>query len=446
MTARRLFGSLRQRESGRWQIRYRTKDGGRVAWPETYARRADAARVLAELERQAQVGGKWLDGSKVLFGTYAEEWLLDNPRLRPRTADVYRSLYRRHLAPRLAGVPLGQLDTAVVRQWRSAALKGGTSSTMVAKAYRLLRAILNSAMTEDELITVNPCRIRGAGEERSPERPVLSLEQLEALAGLVPDRWRAFVLLKTFASLRWGEITALTRADLDLEQRTVRVRRQFLQVPGGLQVGPPKSRAGLRTVSFPAAILPELRRHLDAYSSPGADGLIFPTEHGQPWRRSNFNTAARWREACAEVGVPQLHLHDLRHTGNTFAAQSGASLRDLMARMGHDSPAAALIYQHSSQVADRAIAEALDRRVETHRRRVQDRSQRSDSPKADAALGPVGGPRRREDTDLGPKKDLETALTRADGLERTTGIEPAYSAWEADVLPLNYVRRPPVRA
>ena len=140
-----------------------------MSWPETYARRAEAAKVLAELERQAQVGGRWLEGSsKVLFGTYAEDWLVDNPRLRPRTADVYRSLYRRHLAPRLASVPLGQLDTAVVRQWRSAALKGGTSSTMVAKAYRLLRAILNTALTEDELITVNPCRIRGAGEERSP--------------------------------------------------------------------------------------------------------------------------------------------------------------------------------------------------------------------------------------------------------------------------------------
>ena len=63
---------------------------------------------------------------------------------------------------------------------------------------------------------------------------------------------------------------------------------------------------------------------------------------------------------CAELGVPELHLHDLRHTGNTLAAQSGASLRDLMARMGHDSPAAALIYQHSSRAADEAIAAALD--------------------------------------------------------------------------------------
>jgi integrase len=120
---------------------------------------------------------------------------------------------------------------------------------------------LNTAVTEDELIIVNPCRIEGAGEERSTERPVPTLDQLYALVDLMPDRWKASLLLKTFASLRWGEITALIRNDLDLERRTVRVRRQLLVVPGGLQLGPPKSRAGIRMVSFPAAILPELQHH-----------------------------------------------------------------------------------------------------------------------------------------------------------------------------------------
>jgi integrase len=265
----------------------RTRDGVRVAWPETYARRADAVRVLAELERQSQVAGNWLDvaGSKVLFAAYADEWINRHPRLGPRTADVYRSLIRRHLAPRLGQIPLGQLDTATVREWRAGLLEAGVSSTMVAKSYRLLRAILNTAVAEDELIIVNPCRIKGAGEERASERPVLTLDQLYALVDLMPDRWKAFLLLKTFASLRWGEITALTRNDLDLERCTVRIRRQFLTMPGGLQLGPPKSRAGIRMVSFPAAILPELHHHLDAYSPDGPDGLVFVNEHGQPWHR-----------------------------------------------------------------------------------------------------------------------------------------------------------------
>jgi integrase len=218
---------------------------------------------LTPLARQSQLAGNWLDvaGSKVLFAAYADEWINQHPRLGPRTADVYRSLVRRHLAPTLGQIPLGQLDTATVREWRAGLLEAGVSSTMAAKSYRLLRAILNTAVTEDELIIVNPCRIRGAGEERASERPVLTLDQLYALVDLMPDRWKAFLLLKTFASLRWGEITALTRNDLDLERRTVRIRRQFLTMPGGLQLRPPKSRAGIRMVSFPAAILPELQHH-----------------------------------------------------------------------------------------------------------------------------------------------------------------------------------------
>jgi hypothetical protein len=78
--------------------------------------------------------------------------------------------------------------------------------------------------------------------------------------------------------------------------------------------------------------------------------------------------------------LPNLHLHDLRHTGNTLAAQSGASLRDLMTRMGHDSPAAALIYQHSSRVADEAIAAALDARLTERKSRL-----------APNVVGPVEG-------------------------------------------------------
>jgi hypothetical protein len=82
------------------------------------------------------------------------------------------------------------------------------------------------------------------------ERPMLTLDQLYALVDLMPDRWKAFLLLKTFAALRWGQITALTRNDLDLERRTVRIRRQLLTMPRGLQLGPPKSRVGIRMVSF----------------------------------------------------------------------------------------------------------------------------------------------------------------------------------------------------
>ena len=81
----------------------------------------------------------------------------------------------------------------------------------------------------------------------------------------------------------------------------------------------------------------------------------------------NFNKRVRWVENVAAIGAPGLHFRDLRHTGNTFAAMSGASLRDLMTRMGHDSMRAALIYQHKTQGADRKIADRLEALIQSHR-------------------------------------------------------------------------------
>ncbi|HZM66216.1 MAG TPA: tyrosine-type recombinase/integrase [Nakamurella sp.] len=103
--------------------------------------------------------------------------------------------------------------------------------------------------------------------------------------------------------------------------------------------------------------------HLDAFTADAPDALVFTGVKGGPLRRSNFNKLVDWPAAVASVGLPGLHFHDLRHSGNTLAAPY-ASTRELMARMGHSGTRAAVIYQHASQERDRAIADALDAVVE----------------------------------------------------------------------------------
>ena len=235
---------------------------------------------------------------------------------------------------------------------------------MVAKAYRLLRGILMTAVEQDELIRRNPCRIVGAGTESPDERPVLSIEQVCVLADLMPARQRMLIMVATFASLRYGEVTALRRMDIDLARGAVSVRQAFTEVRGqGMMLGPPKSRAGLRTVGLPNGILTELRDHLAQFVSPEPTALVFTGPKGAPIRRSNFNPPVGWLEAVEAIGESGLHFHDLRHTGNTLAAATGVSTRDLMARMGHDSMNAAIIYQHATREADRVIADGLDARL-----------------------------------------------------------------------------------
>ena len=263
---------------------------------------------------------------------------------------------------------LADIDAAAVRTWRADLLDSGVSVSMCAKAYRLLRAVMNTAVDQDELIRRNPCRIRGGGDELRVERPVLSVGEVLELADAVPERFRCFILVTTFASLRFGEVTALTRGDVDLQRGVIRVRRAFGEVAGkGLVLGPPKSAAGRRSVSIPPVIVRDLEAHMDRYVDAEDTALVFTGLKGAPIRRGNFNPQVGWNAAVELIGHPGLHLHDLRHTGNTLAAASGVSTRDLMARMGHDSMNAALMYQHATSQADRVIAQALDRQVRATR-------------------------------------------------------------------------------
>ena len=156
----------------------------------------------------------------------------------------------------------------------------GVSAVTVAKAYRLLKAILNTA-TDDGLIRRNPCRIKGASVEKSPERPVLVIRQVFDLAEVVGVRYRALVLLAVFGGLRWGELAALRRCDIDLEAGTVRVFRQLAeQRGGGFAFGPPKSDAGKRVVVIPEVVMPVVRQHMGWVAQPGEETLVFATPTG----------------------------------------------------------------------------------------------------------------------------------------------------------------------
>jgi len=276
--------------------------------------------------------------------------------LSDRTRELYRGLLDRQVSPYIGDLDLLAITPARVRSWRQELIKDGAGASTVAKAYRLLRAVLNTA-TDDEVIARNPCRIKGAGVEATPERLVITLAQVLALAAALPSRYRALVLLAVFASMRWGELMGLRRGDLDLEQASVSIELSAVEIGTCIVIKPSKTAAGVRSVALPARLVPELRQHLDTFAEPEPDGRVFLDQYGATPLRRNFATI--WKRAKASAGVPaDLHFHDLRHAGNHFAAASGASTRELMGRMGHASMRAALIYQHRTVERDRAIANA----------------------------------------------------------------------------------------
>lgn len=149
MAARkRQFGTIRRRESGRYQARYRGPDGKLRPAPYTFARKSDAARWLSLKEAEITRGG-WInpDAAKVPFGQYADQWITDRV-LKPRTHELYRGLLRNHLARTFGVIALADIDETTIRRWRKERLETGPNAdrpfgpVTVAKAYRLLHAIL----------------------------------------------------------------------------------------------------------------------------------------------------------------------------------------------------------------------------------------------------------------------------------------------------------------
>ncbi len=276
------------------------------------------------------------DAGRIAFGEYAQTWIGDHV-LKPRTEELYRGLLKNHLSPAFGKVDLRDIRESDVRHWRKGRLTAGPQQerpfgpVTVAKAYRLLHAILNTA-TDDRLIRRNPCRIKGAGQEDSPERAVIALATLVELLDRVPPRYRALVLLATFASLRFGELAGLRRGQLDLEGCAVRIVIATAETDDGRLIDDdPKSQAGRRRVAFPREIAPELRWHLECFAQPGDDGLVFIGPKVGRLRRSTFRRT--WTKAREAVGLPDLHFHYLRHTGNTMAAgQTSQGLRCQAAR------------------------------------------------------------------------------------------------------------------
>jgi integrase len=290
MSRRRSFGAVRRLPSNRWQARYRGEDGRLHSAPGTFASRVDVERFLAQMDLE-RVRGGWLDpdAGAVPLATYVEQWLVERPTpLRPRTVELYRGLLRLHISPTFGEVHLNRITSASVRSWHASLHQRGVGDSTVAKAYRLLKGILNTAV-DDDLIGRNPCRLRHAGAERPEERRPPSLAEVDAVAAAIEPRFRLLVLLGAWSGLRYGELAGLTRQRVDPLHGVVHVREQLVQTADGRRfLAAPKTSAGGRTVALPPHLWPEVEAHLARFVDDSPTALLFVG----PKRRSNARTSA----------------------------------------------------------------------------------------------------------------------------------------------------------
>lgn len=363
--ARRQFASVRQLPSKRWQVRYTGPDGVRHKAPKTFQYKADADSFV-EAMRKAIYRQTWTDDDEpeqVTFADYSKSWLAGRQvagrPIKTRTREHYQSILDDHLVPAFGDRLVSSIKPKDVRAWYAETL--ADRPTLRSHVYSLLRTILGTAVT-DELIDANPCRITGAGRAKRVHkiRPA-SVDELAVLTAEMPEHLRLMVTLASWCALRFGEAIELRRKDVDLSAEVIRVRRAAIRARNGgeYEVTTPKSDAGVRDVAIPPHILPQIEDHLARFVAAKPDSLLFPSKAGDHLQPSTVQR--HWYKAREKAGRDDLRWHDLRHSGAVLAAATGATLAELMARLGHSTPQAAMRYQHAAAGRDREIAALLSK-------------------------------------------------------------------------------------
>lgn len=364
-------GTIRRLASGRWQARFYDPDGVRHNAPRTFVTKRDAtvylAQITADISR-GQYRPAVAATMAVTFADYSARWVdtrrVKGRALAPSTRENYRALLRDHLIPAFGSAALHKITRDDVDNWFDRPATAAHPTTR-ARAYSLLRTILNTAV-DDEHLERNPCRIRGGSTAPRRHQPrAATPEEIGRLLGAIASpRHRLMVLLAVYTGVRFGELTELRRGDLELRGSTggtLHIRRAVVLADGVFVVKEPKSEAGTRSVAIPAHLLPALRAHLIGGSAASEldGGLLFPSA-SDPRRHMRQGSLVKWfYPARRAAGLPTLRWHDLRHTSADWANRAGASPAELMARHGWSSVAVAMRYQHATAERDRELASRL---------------------------------------------------------------------------------------
>lgn len=374
--ARRDFGTIRKLPSGRYQARYVGNDEKRYA-AGTFATKRDARDALMAIAADMrEQGAAWMphgvdpDHDETLrvdkvyaaagwgkrgeptFGDFAEQVLaIRAERLAPRTLEGYESLLKRWLLPTFGQYPLKLVTVQRVDKWWSA-MGESTGKVNRRNAYFLLSSIMRYAVRYRH-ITASPCVVEDAGKNAAAPRPWLSVEDFERIVEAMPRHLHAPLWVMFGAHLRLGELCGLNRGDVDLAEKTISVTRQSQVVRGGTVLRETKTGSHKKIRMLQPAV-DALEGHLRYNTEPDSAPLFRGVKGG---RLSRGYVSAQWVKARELVGLPESHLHDVRHTSLTLVAAYGTTA-ETMKRGGHTSVAAAMKYQHATADRDAVVAEA----------------------------------------------------------------------------------------
>jgi integrase len=331
----------------------------------TFGTRREANEWIAETTVDVR-RGRFVDDRRAVnlaFAKWANEWWETQAHLRPSTKAGYLTCLRNHVVPAFRNKSVGGITQPAVKKWVALLQSKGLAPASVLRAYQIFRRIMEAAV-DAELIGRTPCRnINNLPKVKATALRILEPGEIVRLADVIDPRYRALVLDMAFAGLRIGEVAGLRRKCVDATKGRLHVVETAVEVRGHVYFGPPKTDAGVRTVTLPPTIAAELRAHLDRFTAGGDDALVFAGPDGGVLRPAGWRRRF-WKPALEAAGLPtSLRPHDLRHTAVSLWIEAGVNIREITRRAGHQSVAFTLQrYGHLLPNADEDGALQIEER------------------------------------------------------------------------------------
>lgn len=349
--------SVEKSKYGTWRVRWRDQAGKQRA--KSFERKIDAEAheraVRTDLKRGDYIGP---EGGKTTVREWAARWLDSAHNLKQGGVDTYRRDLDAYILPELGRLPMARLTPELVDALLESEKKRGLASSTRRRHYATIRRMCQVAV-ERNLIAKNPCDKVTPPRVVETEMRFLDVDQVDALAAAIGDRYTAWAYTAAYCGLRWSETVGLRRAHVG-DQRITVVEQLIKRSDGRWHRDEPKTAKGKRVVTMPAFLDDVLGEHLAVWSQPTPDGLVFPNQNNSQMGPSF--SANVFKPALRRAGIdPKVRIHDLRHTAVALAVKAGAHPKAIQVRMGHASINVTLDrYGHLYPDQDIELAAALD--------------------------------------------------------------------------------------
>ena len=365
-------GNIRKRKDGRWEGRYTagydSKTGKRLIKNVLGKTQAEVKGKLKKALEECQGIEARKSEDEYTVASWLRTWyeLYAKPNVRTATANRYELIIEQYTIPRIGNIKLKKLTTRHLQKLYKELLENGRihigknrdkglSTTTVHSVHLMLHCALDRAVKE-RLIPRNPCEDCIVPKPRKLDMKILPPEHMKAYleAAAVRGMFPMFYL-ELVSGLRKGELVALRWDDVDIQQRTISVNKQYVRNPdGSLELTRPKTENSVRLVSIPqAAVELLIQEHAKHPDSP----YLFPSpltgEMYHPDSVVNLH-----KKILKDAGLEHLRFHDLRHTFATTALQNGVDVKTVSSMLGHfDAGFTLRTYTHATrQKQDEAAA------------------------------------------------------------------------------------------